>query len=70
LGKDETPYVIRHTVAKALRKRGVPAWEAAGFLGHELEGYGTTGIYAKWQPDYLGAAARAVEDYFRELARQ
>lgn len=68
LGAEVTAYTIRHTVGTELRKRGVPPWEAAGFMGHKLDRYSTTEIYAKWQPDYLGAAARAVEDYFRELA--
>ena len=28
-----TAYTIRHTVAAKMRKRGVPVWEDAGFLG-------------------------------------
>ena len=26
-------------------------------------------VYAKYDPDYLGAAARAIDAYFRELGR-
>ncbi|WP_339037975.1 hypothetical protein WHZ78_08910 [Bradyrhizobium symbiodeficiens] len=28
-----TPHVLRHTAATWLMQRGVPIWEAAGFLG-------------------------------------
>ena len=61
-----TPYVIRHTVASEMRKRGVPVWEVAGFLGHS-SGYRTTERYAKFGPDHLGAAAQAVDAYFADL---
>jgi integrase len=63
-----TPYSIRHTVAVELRKRGVPMAELAGFLGHKLEQFATTEIYARYAPDYRGAAVRAVDDFFRELS--
>jgi hypothetical protein len=36
------------------RRRGVPAWEASGQLGHRVGG--TTEIYAKFDPAYLGQA--------------
>jgi hypothetical protein len=36
-----TAYTIRHTVAAEMRKRDVPVWEVAGFLGHS-SGYKTT----------------------------
>jgi integrase len=65
LGPDVIPYTIRHTMATELRKRGVPAWEVAGMLGHRVER--TTEIYAKFDPTYLSAAARAIDDYMREL---
>jgi integrase len=63
-----TPYSIRHTVAVELRKRGVPMAEVAGFLGHKLERFATTEIYARYAPDYRGAAIRAIDDFFRELS--
>ena len=67
LGVDVTPYTIRHTMATELRKRGVPPWEVSGMLGHKSAGYLTTEIYAKFDPDYLGKAVAAIDDYFVEL---
>ena len=60
------PYAIRHTVACEMRKRGVPVWEVAGFLGHSI-GYRTTERYAKFGADHLGAAVRAIDAYFADL---
>jgi hypothetical protein len=42
--------------------------ELAGFLGHKLEQFATTEIYARYAPDYRGAAVRAIDDFFRELS--
>jgi integrase len=61
-----TAYTIRHTVAVEMRKRGVPVWEVAGFLGHS-SGYKTTERYAKFGPDHLGGAVGALDDYFAVL---
>jgi hypothetical protein len=61
-----TAYTIRHTMAAELRKRGVAVWEVAGFLGH-TSGYKTTERYAKFGPDHLGQAVRAIDAYFAEL---
>ena len=36
-------------------------------LGHKSAGYRTTEIYAKFDPDYLGKAVAAIDDYFAEL---
>ena len=63
---DVTAYTIRHTMAAEPRKRGVPVWEVAGFLGHS-SGYKTTERYAKFGPDHLGEAVRAIDVYFAEL---
>ena len=60
------PYVIRHTVATELRRRGVPVWEVAGLLGHS-SGYKTTERYAKFGPDHLSGVIRALENYFVDL---
>jgi integrase len=57
---------IRHTVACEMRKRGVPVYEVAGFLGHS-SGYRTTERYAKYDPDHLGKAVRAIDAYFANL---
>ena len=63
---DVSAYTIRHTVAVEMRKRGVPVWEVAGFLGH-TSGYKTTERYAKFGADHLGEAVRAIESYFDDL---
>lgn len=60
------PKVIRHTVATEMRRRGVPAWEVSGQIGHRKAG--TSEIYAKFDPDYLGKAAKALEDMMQEIA--
>jgi hypothetical protein len=54
-------------VATELRRRGVPAWEVSGLLGHRQAG--TSEIYAKFDPDYLGKARMALEDWLADLAR-
>jgi hypothetical protein len=58
-----TAYTIRHTIAAEMRKRGVPVWEVAGFLGHS-SGYKTTERYAKFG---LAGAVRAIDGYFADL---
>ena len=63
---DVSAYTIRHTMAAEMRKRGVPVWEVAGFLGH-TSGYKTTERYAKFGADHLSEAAQAIESYFNEL---
>ena len=67
LGKDVSPYTIRHTMATELRMRGVPVWEVAGWLGHS-SGYKTTERYAKVNPEALAGALRATDAYFADLA--
>lgn len=66
LGSDVIPYSIPHTVASEMRRRGVSTWEVAGWLGHS-SGYKTTERYAKFGPDHLGEAVRAVESLFADL---
>jgi hypothetical protein len=55
-------------VAVELRKRGVSMAEVAGLLGHKMERFATTEIYARYSPDYQSAAVRALDDFFRELS--
>jgi len=62
-----TPYNIRHTMAKELRRRGVPPWEIQGMLGHKMGGYRTTEIYAKYDPTYLSAARIAIDAVMVEI---
>ena len=66
ISKDVCRKTIRHTVAVELRKRGVSKWEVEGFLGHRGE-KSTTDVYAKYAPDYLGKAVKALDAYFNEL---
>jgi integrase len=67
LSRDVTPYTIRHTMASEMRKRDVPVWEVAGFLGHS-SGYRTTERYAKYGPDHLSKAVQAIDSFFADLA--
>ncbi len=66
LDRAVVPYTIRHTIATELRRRGVPEWECQGFMGHRSGGI--TERYAKFQPDHLGAAVRAIDAYCAELS--
>ena len=42
--------------------------EVAGFLGHKMERFATTEIYARYAPDYRSATVQALDDFFRELS--
>ena len=53
-----TPHTLRHTAATWLMQRGVPIWEAAGFLGMSSEVLQTT--YGHHHPDFLRGAATAI----------
>jgi integrase len=53
-----TPHTLRHTAATWLMQRGVPIWEAAGFLGMSMEVLQDT--YGHHHPDYLQGAAAAI----------
>jgi integrase len=53
-----TPHVLRHTCATWLMQRGVPMWEAAGFLGMSRETLERT--YGHHHADYLQSAADAL----------
>ena len=61
---DVSPYCLRHTMGTELRSRGVPEWEAKGFMGHKSETARTTERYARFRPDHLGQAVRAIDAYF------
>jgi integrase len=53
-----TPHTLRHTAATWLMQRGVPIWQAAGFLGMSSEILERT--YGHHHPDYLKDAADAI----------
>ena len=53
-----SPHMLRHTCATWLMQRGVPMWEAAGFLGMSRETLEP--VYGHHHPDYLRGAAEAL----------
>jgi integrase len=53
-----TPHTLRHTAAAWLMQRGVPIWQAAGYLGMSAEMIERT--YGHHHPDYMRAAAQAI----------
>jgi len=58
-----TPHTLRHTAATWLMQRGVPVWEAAGFLGMSAEVL--LGTYGHHHPDFLHGAANAITSKHR-----
>jgi hypothetical protein len=56
-------------MATELRKTDVPVSELASIMGHKMPSYGTTEIYAKYDPNYLGKAAAAIDAYFLTIYR-
>src|SRR6266404_1095012 len=61
-----TPHTLRHTAATWLMQRGVPIWEAAGFLGMSPEVLQDT--YGHHHPDFLQGAAHAIGQKGRYLS--
>lgn len=55
-----TPHVLRHTAASWMAEAGVPMDVIAQYLGHSSPAI-TASVYARFSPDYLREAARAVE---------
>jgi integrase len=53
-----TPHTLRHTAATWLMQRGVPIWQAAGYLGMSAEMIERT--YGHHHPDYMRGAAQAI----------
>jgi integrase len=53
-----SPHVLRHTCATWLMQRGVPMWDAAGFLGMSRETLER--VYGHQHPDYLKSAVEAL----------
>ena len=52
------PHTLRHTAATWLMQRGVPIWQAAGYLGMSADMIERT--YGHHHPDYMRAAAQAI----------
>lgn len=55
-----TPHVLRHTAAVWMVEAGIPLEQIAQYLGHN-DINTTRRIYARFSPDYLQAAAAALE---------
>jgi integrase len=66
LGADVHAKTIRHTVATYLRGAGVPALDISGQLGHVM-GNRATGVYAKYDPDYLAKARTSIDALWIEV---
>jgi integrase len=52
------PHTLRHTAATWLMQRGVPIWQAAGYLGMSAEMLDR--VYGHHNPDHLKGAADAI----------
>ncbi len=65
-----TPYSLRHTMARELRRRKVPGDQISLFLGHLPKGSdATTAIYAPYDPDYLADAATAIDAIMQDIGQ-
>lgn len=60
------PKTIRHSIATRLRTLRVPAEELETLMGHRVL-RGTTGVYAKYDPDYLRSASKALSKVWNEI---
>ena len=56
-GDDVIPHTLRHTCATWLAQRGVPTWEAAGFLGMTEKTF--IDVYGHHHPDHQKNAVNA-----------
>lgn len=57
---DVTPHVLRHTAAVWMAEAGIPMSEIAQYLGHRTTAI-TERVYARYSPEYLKNAAKALE---------
>lgn len=55
-----TPHMLRHSAAVWMAENRVPMEEIAAYLGHKDTRI-TTRVYARFHPDYLRRAARALD---------
>src|SRR5580704_679107 len=53
-----TSHTLRHTAATRLMQRGMPIWQAAGYLG--MSSQILERVYGHHHPDYMRAAADAI----------
>jgi integrase len=61
-----SPHTLRHTAATWLMQRGVPIWEAAGFLGMSAETL--QNHYGHHHPDFMHGAAKAITSKERSVS--
>jgi integrase len=66
---DATPKTLRHTMLTWLASRGIPADQRQMLAGHSARGT-TARNYEHLSPDYLKAAIREVDGFFRELRKR
>lgn len=57
LGPEVVPHILRHTCCTWLAQRGVPIWEAAGFVGMTAQTFERT--YGHHHPDHQSGAVNA-----------
>ncbi len=70
LDKAVTPYSIRHTLGRELRRRRVPAAEISILLGHMPVDVKRTDLtYSPFDPDYCQATKKAIEAVCDDLQR-
>ena len=60
-------YSFRHTGARWLGKRSVPAWDVAAQLGRKAPDHSTTEIYAPFDPAYLTKVTAAIDFFCAKL---
>ena len=56
--QEVTPHTLRHTAATWLMQKGVPLWEASGFLAMSQETLQR--VYGHHHPDFMRRAADAI----------
>ncbi len=65
LGREVTPYTLRHTGATLLLAAGVPIRQVSGMLGHAEAR--TTEEYGKHHPEFLQEAAEALDGLYSHM---
>lgn len=65
LGMEVVPKTIRHTVATRLRSKGATSADISSLLGHS-EMKGSTAVYAKYDPNFLGSVKPLLSIIWQE----
>src|SRR5262245_42622525 len=62
------PWLLKYSGPRYVLYHGKPvASEAKGFMGHKNDTARTTERYARFRPDHLGQAVKAIDAYFTDL---